>query len=81
MNDKDNLLFGDRHIRFGIEDGEVDTKEVVSFLKILKDLDFFYKGRPEIAFEFTPLINEDVKIVMANFKRVFNEAWSRILED
>lgn len=80
MNKENHTLFGDKHVPFGIEGGEVNTEEIINFLKILRDFNFFYRCNPLIVFEFTPLVKNDVKIVMANFKRVFNESWIKIQE-
>ena len=81
MNDKAHPLFGDKHVLFGIEEGEIDTEVIVDFLKILRDLRYFYRKRPIVTFEVTPTVGQDVNIVIANFKRVFNESWYRIQED
>lgn len=80
MKNKDNPLYGDKHVLFGINESEIDTKEVINFLRILKDLGFFYRERPIVAFEVTPVPGQDINTVIASIKRVFNESWSRIQE-
>jgi len=77
MKDKSHPLFGDKHVLFGIDDGEIDTEEVVDFLKTIRDLGYFFKERPVVTFEVTPTAEQNVDIVLAGFKRVFNEAWSK----
>ena len=56
MNDKTHPLFGDKHVPFGIKEGEIDTDELIDFLKILRDLEYFYRKRPVITFEVTPTL-------------------------
>ena len=81
MKDKAHPLFGDKHVLFGIKDGEIDIEEVIGFIKILRDLGYFYRKRPVVTFEVTPTVGQDVNIVLASFKRVFNESWSKIQDE
>jgi len=71
--------YGDQHPRFGIECGENGVDQVMDFLKTLIDIGFLdgRKSKP-VSFEVKPLPGEDPESVIANAKRVLNEAWSRL---
>lgn len=58
-----------------------DTKELLDFLRILKEEGFFNAEDPYIlSAEVTLRPGEDEQIVLANTKRVLNRAWA-LLED
>lgn len=71
--------YGDLHPRFGFPNGENDVKELVEFLRILKDIGFLNeKNPPVVSFEVKPYNGEDSDIVVAGSKRVLNAAWSQL---
>lgn len=82
VKDLENPLFGDRHPFFGIPGGENDVEEVRLFLRILKEIGFMDKETatrlPEVSFEVKILPGQEPKVVLANIKRVFLEAWDGI---
>jgi sugar phosphate isomerase/epimerase len=69
--------YGDKHPRFGI--GENDVPEVKEFIEALFDVGFLGGGdRPIVGFEVSPMKGESSEIVIANAKRVFNQAWAGV---
>ena len=73
--------YGDKHPRFGYPNSANDTKELLDFLRILKEEGFFNAEDPYIlSAEVTLRPGEDEQIVLANTKRVLNRAWA-LLED
>ncbi len=73
--------YGDEHQRFGFPGSSNDTKEVLDFLRVLKNEGFFNAENPYVlSFEVKPWKDEDPDLVVANAKRVLNRAWA-LLED
>jgi sugar phosphate isomerase/epimerase len=71
--------YGDLHPRFGFPGSENDVTEMVKFLRTLLDAGFLrIENPPVVSFEVKPFENEDPEVVIANAKRVLNEAWSRV---
>lgn len=69
--------YGDEHQRFGFPGGSNDTKEVLDFLRVLKNEGFLNPENPVVlSFEVKPWKDEDSDIVVANAKRVLNRAWA-----
>jgi sugar phosphate isomerase/epimerase len=69
--------YGDTHPRFGFQNGQNDTLEVLEFLRLMQNEGFFVEENPYIlSFEVKPLNNEDSEVVIANAKRVLNRAWA-----
>ncbi len=75
-------LYGDQHPRFGHEDGENDTAELVEFLRTLFEIGYFDKEvpteKPICTFELKPAPGEDSLSLMANAKRTFQAAWAQL---
>lgn len=79
MTNPDHPAYGDNHPRFGCEDGENDVPEVVDFLKELLDIGYLDpEKRPILSFEVAPMAGESTEVVIANAKRVLNEAWALV---
>ena len=75
----DMPAYGDVHPRFGFPGGENDVDEVVAYLRILLQIGFLNtQNPPVVSFEVKPFGDEDSDIVIANAKRVLNQAWSRV---
>ncbi|WP_099205554.1 sugar phosphate isomerase/epimerase family protein [Scatolibacter rhodanostii] len=73
--------YGDEHQRFGFPGGSNDTKEVLDFLRVLKQEGFFCAENPYVlSFEVKPWKEEDSEIIIANAKRVLNRAWAMLEE-
>lgn len=73
--------YGDLHPRLGYPNSANDTKELLEFLRVLKEEGFFRAREPLVlSMEVTPRPGEDAKIVLANTKRVLDRAWA-LLED
>jgi len=71
--------FGDTHPRFNFPNSVNHSADVTAFLKALMDVGYFDKfDRPFVSFEVKPWGDEDRQIVIANGKRVLNEAWARL---
>jgi len=82
IQDPTHPAYGDQHPRFGIEGGEVDSKEISEFLKSLQKVGYFTSkvptNLPVISLEIKPLPGEDSNVLIAASKRVFKEAWARL---
>jgi len=76
FDDPLHLLYGDLQPRFGI--GDVDTKMVSEYFRELVDLGILgVDKRPIVSAEVRPLLpGETPALILANVKRVFNEAWA-----
>lgn len=73
--------YGDKHPRFGFPESANDTAQLLEFLQVLKEEEFFRAGDPLVlSMEVTLAGDEDEEIVLANTKRVLNRAWA-LLED
>lgn len=71
--------YGDKHPRFGIEDGENDIEEVRGFLQTLFEVGFLNaEAPPMLGFEVAPTDGEPPAVLVANAKRVFLRAWSMV---
>ena len=79
INVKTHPYYGDRHPRFCIKDGEYNIMSVKEFLKNLEEAGYFKKSTPLtlplISLETKPMENEESEILLANEKRVFQNAW------
>jgi sugar phosphate isomerase/epimerase len=79
MSNPEHPAYGDNHPRFGCEDGENDVPECVEFLSELLEMGFLDPvKRPILSFEVSPLEGESPEIVIANAKRVLDEAWAQV---
>ena len=79
MSNPEHPAYGDNHPRFGCEDGENDVAECVEFLGELLEIGFLDPvKRPILSFEVSPLEGESPEIVIANAKRVLDEAWAQV---
>ena len=73
--------YGDLHPRMGYPNSVNDVKELLDYLRVLKEEGFFRQDSPYIlSFEVAPRPGEDERIILANTKRVLNRAWA-LLED
>ena len=80
IKDPHHPAYGDQHPCFGIEGGESDVPQIIEFIEALFAVGFLGKERekrPFMGFEVKPLAGESSQVVIANTKRVFNEAWAR----
>jgi len=76
---KGHEAYGDTHPRFGIQGGENDVPQLVEFLRVLMDVGYLNtKNPPFLSFEVRPRPGESAEAVIANSKRVLNEAWARL---
>ncbi len=70
---------GDMHPRFGFDNSEIAVDQVVEFLQILFRIGYLNdKNPPIVSFEVKPWGDEEPELVIANAKRVMNEAWARL---
>jgi sugar phosphate isomerase/epimerase len=80
-SDLSSAGYGDEHQRFGFPNSSNDTAQVLDFLRVLKNEQFFDKENPYIlSLEVKPWKDEDPAVVLANAKRTLNRAWA-LLED
>jgi sugar phosphate isomerase/epimerase len=80
-SDPSSVGYGDEHQRFGFPNSFNDTAQVMDFLRVLKNEQFFDKEKPCIlSLEVKPWKDEDPEVVLANAKRTLNRAWA-MLED
>ncbi|NDL68742.1 sugar phosphate isomerase/epimerase family protein [Anaerotalea alkaliphila] len=71
--------YGDAHPRFGFPNSANDLEEMVEYLRVLKDMGFLNPNNPPIvSFEVKPWGDEDPELVIANAKRMLNQAWARV---
>lgn len=71
--------YGDNHPIFGTPGSANDVAEVVEFLRVLLDIGILDgKQKPIISFEVKPLEGQDSLVMIANAKRVLNEAWAMV---
>jgi sugar phosphate isomerase/epimerase len=82
LKDERHPLYGDQHPRFGIAGGENSVEELAEFLRVLKDIGYFNKKTATrlsvVSFEVKPAAGESSEVLIANSKRVFAEAWSKV---
>lgn len=82
MRDPQAPSFGDKHPRFGAPGTENDADDLAEFLKVLMENGFFKKDlptrRPVVTFEVRPLAGERQDILLANCRRVMEEAWAKV---
>lgn len=78
MNDRRHPLYGDLQPRFGVEDGEIDTRDVSAYFRLLADMGLIGpEKRPVLSAEVRPLLpGETSALILANAKRVIKEAWA-----
>lgn len=70
---------GDMHPRFGFPNSEIGVGAVTEFLQTLFDIKYLNaKNPPIVSFEVKPWGDEEPELVIANAKRVLNEAWARL---
>jgi len=82
LNDPESPIYGDEHPRFGVEGGELGVEDVTALFESLWGFGFFekpvpYGERPIVSVEVKPHGDEDQEIVLANTKRVVENAWAR----
>ena len=74
--------YGDMHPRFGWPGGCNDVPELAEFLRTLIQIGYLNENKPVkpwVGFEIKPQGNGDTSaLVIANAKRVWQEAWSRV---
>jgi sugar phosphate isomerase/epimerase len=82
MRDPSLPSYGDKHPRFGAPGTENDSDDLAEFLTVLLEIGFFKKKlptrRPVVTFEVRPLPNERQDILLANCRRVMEEAWAKV---
>jgi sugar phosphate isomerase/epimerase len=82
MRDPSLPSYGDKHPRFGAPLTENDTEALVDFLNVLFEIGFFDKEvptrRPVVTFEVRPLPGERQDVLLANCRRVFEDAWAKV---
>jgi len=79
VGDPAMAAYGDMHPRFGFPNSAVGVDEVVHFLRVLMDIGFICKEKcPIVSFEVKPWGDEDPDMVIANAKRVLNQAWAKL---
>jgi sugar phosphate isomerase/epimerase len=82
LGDNSSPIYGDEHPRFGVTGGEHDIHDVIALFEALWEFGFFEKSipygeRPIVSVEVKPHADEDQEIVLANTKRVVEDAWAR----
>ncbi|MBI3972188.1 MAG: TIM barrel protein [Chloroflexi bacterium] len=83
MRDPSQPSYGDKHPRFGAPGTENDSDQLAEFLQVLFEIGFFDKElptrRPVVTFEVRPLAGERQDVLMANCRRVMEEAWGKVV--
>jgi sugar phosphate isomerase/epimerase len=74
--------YGDLHPRFGWPGGSNDTLQLAEFVRTLHKVGYLSEDKPErpwVGFEVKPQSAEEIpSLVIANAKRVWQDAWSRV---
>jgi len=71
--------YGDAHPRFGFPNAANEVEELVEYLRVLIEIGYLSEKQPRIlSFEVKPFGDEDPDVVVANAKRVLNQAWARV---
>ena len=82
MKNKSHPQYGDQHPRFSVPEGENSVEELIDFLRALKEVGYYKRKTatrlPVVSFEVKPATDESSEILIANSKRVFEEAWLKI---
>ncbi|HEX2516635.1 MAG TPA: TIM barrel protein [Chloroflexota bacterium] len=82
MRDPSLPSYGDKHPRFGAPLGENDTEALAEFLTVLFEIGYFQKQvptrRPVVTFEVRPLPGERQDLLIANCRRVLEDAWAKV---
>lgn len=82
MRDPELPSYGDKHPRFGAPGTENDSDALAEFLSVLLEIGYFRKKlptrRPVVTFEVRPLAGERQDILLANCRRVMEEAWAKV---
>ncbi len=80
--DPKHPAWGDYHPPFGVEGSENGVAELVEFLRVLFKIGYFGKtqptGRPVLTFEVKPMPGDDSESLLAQTKRVWNQAWAQL---
>ncbi len=78
IKDRRHVAYGDLQPRFDFPDSEVTTDDVRAFFRLLVDQGFFNPvTRPVCSAEVRPLVaGERSELIVANAKRVMEEAWA-----
>jgi sugar phosphate isomerase/epimerase len=71
--------YGDCHPIFGTPGSANDVPEMTDFLRTLVKIGFLDgKRRPMVSFEVKPMQGQDSLLVIANAKRVMQQAWAQV---
>ena len=83
LKDRNHPAYGDQHPRFGVNGGENDVEQLRDFFETLFEEGFLKNDpgakadeKPLISFEVKPMAGENPRLVLANSKRVFKQAWA-----
>ena len=84
MRDPSVPSYGDKHPRFGAPGTENDVDDLAEFLSVLMEIGYFKKKvptrKPVVTFEVRPLAGERQDILLANCRRVLEQAWAKVEE-
>ena len=83
MRDPQHPAYGDKHPRFGAPGTENDVSDLVSFLQTLQRIGYFENtalptSRPLVTFEVRPMEGERQDVLLANCRRVWQQAWAQV---
>lgn len=79
IKDRNDPAYGDQHPRFGYPGSFNGVAELTDFLAALFKCGYLAPGkRPVVSFEVKPMPGETSDAVIANCKRTWREAWSRL---
>lgn len=81
VTDPEKPGFGDLHPRFGWPGSANDVQELVEFIRSLFNIGYLKEGknpRPWIGFEVKPQEGETSGLIIANSKRAWEQAWTRV---
>jgi sugar phosphate isomerase/epimerase len=77
--DQNLPCYGDYHPIFGTPGSVNDVPEMVDFLRTLVEIGFLDGQRkPMVSFEIKPMEGQDPLLVIANAKRIMQQAWAQV---
>ena len=77
--DQNLPCYGDYHPIFGTPGSVNDVPEMVDFLRTLVEIGFLDgQKKPMVSFEIKPMEGQDPLLVIANAKRVMQQAWAQV---
>ncbi|WP_432799944.1 TIM barrel protein [Poriferisphaera sp. WC338] len=80
LHDQSHPLFGDKHVPFGIEDGEYDVEEIAEVFRIGINSGYFSKkSQGSVSIEIRPLPDDDYVEALDQYYNKTIQAWKQAI--